>query len=62
MKDINRFVDIFGLADFYVTEGGVIIPSKGYRYMPSDASYIENLKKTMEIPANLNGTYFSFDK
>ncbi len=30
--------------------------------MPRGANYIDNLKNTMEVPANPNGTYFTFDK
>lgn len=62
VKNINLFIDIYGLADFYVTPDGNVIPATGYRYMPSDASYIDELKKTMEIPARADGTYISFDK
>lgn len=30
--------------------------------MPKDASYLDSLQNTMEIPANPNGTYITFDK
>jgi len=38
------------------------VPATGYRYMPAEASYMESLKNTMEIPANPSGTYITFDK
>ena len=38
------------------------MPSTGYRYMSREAKYLPSLKNTMEIPANANGTYISFDK
>lgn len=38
------------------------MPATGYRYMPAEASYMESLKNTMEIPANPSGTYITFDK
>ncbi|HEM3615407.1 TPA: hypothetical protein U1C23_002303 [Streptococcus suis] len=46
--------------DFYVRPSGDIIPATGYRYMSSDASYLPNLKNTMEIPSNPSNTYISF--
>ena len=48
--------------DFYVKPNGEIVPATGYRYMPAEASYMESLKNTMEIPANPSGTYITFDK
>ncbi len=65
--NVHRWIDPLGLckkakADFYVRPNGEIITSTGYRYMSRNASYIEELKNTMEIPANPHGTYFSFDK
>lgn len=30
--------------------------------MPKDASYLDSLQNTMEIPANPNGTYITFDR
>ena len=30
--------------------------------MYREANYIDNLKSTMEVPSNPNGTYFTFDK
>lgn len=38
------------------------MPATGYRYMLAEASYMESLKNTMEIPANPSGTYITFDK
>jgi len=49
-------------ADFYVKPNGDAIPSTGYRYMDSNASYLNDLKKNMTIPENNKGTYISFDK
>ena len=51
-----------GKTDFYIKANGDVVPSTGYRYMSSDASYIDGLKDTMTIPENPKGTYFSFDK
>ena len=48
--------------DFYVKPNGEIVPATGYRYMPAEASYMDSLKNTMEIPENLSGTYITFDK
>ena len=48
--------------DFYVKPNGEIVPATGYRYMPAEASYMDSLKNTMEIPANSSGTYITFDK
>ena len=48
--------------DFYVKPNGEIVPATGYRYMPAEASYMDSLKNTMEIPANPSGTYITFDK
>ncbi len=48
--------------DFYVKPDGDVIPATGYRYMPKDASYLNSLQNTMEIPANPSGTYITFDK
>ncbi|AEY67515.1 hypothetical protein Clo1100_3377 [Clostridium sp. BNL1100] len=48
--------------DFYVTPSGDAIPSTGYRYMSENAPYMKNLKESMTIPENPNGTYFSFNK
>ncbi|MHB8127234.1 MAG: RHS repeat-associated core domain-containing protein [Desulfitobacteriaceae bacterium] len=49
-------------ADFYVMPSGQAVPSTGYRYMSENAPYLDELSKTMVIPKNPNGTYFSFDK
>ena len=49
-------------ADFYVKPDGELVPSTGYRYMPSDAKYIPELKVTKVIPSREAGTYFSFNK
>ncbi|MGB8454720.1 MAG: hypothetical protein WCD89_20620 [Anaerocolumna sp.] len=51
-----------GKVDFYVLPSGTAVPSTGYRYMSREANYIDNLKNTMEIPANPNGIYITFDK
>ena len=48
--------------DFYVKPNGEIVPATGYRYMPAEASYMDSLKNTMEIPENPSGTYITFDK
>lgn len=48
--------------DFYVKPNGEIVPATGYRYMPAEASYMDSLKNTMEIPANPSDTYITFDK
>ncbi len=47
--------------DFYVTTNGDVVPATGYRYISENASYIDDMAKTMLIPANVNGTYLSFD-
>ena len=49
-------------ADFYVKPNGELVPSTGYRYISRKAEYMEKLKTEMEIPANPQGTYLSFDK
>lgn len=46
----------------YVTPSGTAVPVTGYRYMSESAPYIDDLAKTKTIPANANGTYFSFNK
>ena len=48
-------------ADFYVTPNGDVVPSTGYRYISEKAPYLDEMKDTMSIPANADGTYFSFD-
>ena len=47
--------------DFYVTPNGEIIPSTGYRYISENAPYLKDMTNSMTIPANVNGTYFSFN-
>ena len=47
--------------DYYVTPNGDVIPSTGYRYISENAPYLDDMKDTMSIPANVEGTYFSFD-
>ena len=49
-------------ADFYVTPNGDAVPSMEYRYMPRNADHMPSLRNTMEIPANIKGTYITFDK
>ena len=48
-------------ADFYVTPSGEAIPSTGYRYISENAPYLDNMTNSMSIPANVDGTYFSFN-
>ncbi|WP_373810614.1 RHS repeat-associated core domain-containing protein [Porphyromonas macacae] len=60
-KNTNIGLDPFGLADFYVTPNGTVVPATGYRYVSSEAPYLDELKATKTIPANPNGTYISFD-
>lgn len=68
MQNVNKAVDeTIALesgveTDFYVTPSGTAVPATGYRYMPRDANYIDDLKSTMEIPSNSEGTYITFDK
>ena len=47
--------------DFYVTPNGEVIPSTGYRYISENVSYLDDMRDTMLIPADVNGTYFSFN-
>lgn len=47
--------------DFYVAPNGEIIPSTGYRYISENAPYIKDMTNSMTIPANVDGTYFSFN-
>ena len=51
-----------GSVDFYVKPNGDVVPSKGYRYVSSKAEYLPEINKSMVIPENNKGTYFSFDK
>ena len=62
VSDSNINIDILGLTDFYITPSGKAIPATGYRYVSKEAPYLDELKSTKTIPANSNGTYFSFDK
>ncbi len=48
--------------DFYVTPSCEVVPATGYRYMPRNAKYMSELKETMIIPSNPDGTYISFDR
>ncbi len=48
-----------GKPAFYVKPTGEAIPSTAYRYMPSDAEYLDDLVSTGKIP---EGNYYSFDK
>ena len=47
--------------DFYVTPSGDVVPATGYRYISENASYLDDMSKSMTIPANADGTYFSFN-
>lgn len=47
--------------DFYVNASGETIPATGYRYVSSDAPYLQDLLSNGIIPANSRGTYISFD-
>ena len=47
--------------DFYVTSSGDVVPATGYRYISENATYLDDMAKNMSIPANSQGTYFSFD-
>ena len=51
----------FKKTDFYVRENGDVIPSRGYRYVSSDASYAEEFIKSGKIPKNSDptGTYIA---
>jgi hypothetical protein len=59
--DAGAVAGTTNIVNFYVTLDGVAIPSTGYRYMSSNASYLSELGNTMVIPANANGTYFTFN-
>ncbi|KKN93989.1 hypothetical protein LCGC14_0192530 [marine sediment metagenome] len=50
-----------GVPDFYTSSSGETIPATGYRYVSSDAPYLQDLISSGEIPANTRGTYISFD-
>jgi|GEM_PF-3244127 len=51
-----------GRPDFYVRPDGTVVPSTGYRHVSSEAEYLNDLVNSGEIPANPDGTYFSFDE
>ncbi len=44
-----------------MTPNGDVVPATGYRYISENASYINDMAKAMSIPANVDGTYFTFD-
>ena len=48
--------------DFYVLPSGEAVPATGYRYISESAPYIDDLTRTNTIPANADGTYFTFEK
>ena len=58
---VNPFYKGGKATDFYVTPGGDVVPAMGYRYISENAAYLDDMTKTMSIPANTDGTYFSFD-
>ena len=47
--------------DFYVSPSGDVVPATGYRYVSENAPYLDDMTNNMTIPANADGTYFSFD-
>lgn len=47
---------------FYARSNGDLVPSTGYRYIASNAGYLNELISNGKIPANKDGTYFSFNK
>jgi hypothetical protein len=47
--------------NFYTSASGETIPATGYRYVSSDAPYLQDLLSHGIIPANSRGTYISFD-
>jgi hypothetical protein len=50
----------FKKTDFYVRPNGEVIPSKGYRYLSSEAPYLKTLSENGDIPARVEGNYISF--
>ncbi len=62
---LNRILNSedFSKASFYVRKNGDVIPAEGYRYVPSNAPYIDDLVKNGEIPYNIKkDTYITFSK
>jgi hypothetical protein len=51
----------FNKTDFYVRPNGEVLPAKGYRYVPNDAPFMNELQKTGHVPANSKSTYLSFN-
>jgi hypothetical protein len=51
----------FKKTDFYARPNGDVIPARGYRYVSSDAPYVDQLLRDGTIPPNPKGTYISFD-
>lgn len=47
--------------DFYINMSGEAIPATGYRYVSSEAPYLQDLLSHGTIPANNRGTNISFD-
>ncbi len=37
------------------------MPSTGYRYISESAPYLDDMRTSMKIPSNSNGTYISFN-
>lgn len=60
LRNIKNNPD-FKSTDFYARPNGDIIPATGYRYIPSEAPYIDSLKSNGRIPANPDGTYITFN-
>ena len=57
----NKAVKNATKADFYVKPNGDAVPSTGYRYMSENNKHLGEVKNTMTISANPDGTYFTFD-
>ncbi|MCP4088492.1 MAG: hypothetical protein GY746_01680, partial [Gammaproteobacteria bacterium] len=47
---------------YYVRSNSDVIPAKAYRYISSQAPYLDDLLNNGTIPANTKGTYISFDR
>lgn len=60
---LNKIYDQsnFQKTDFYIKPNGEVIPAKGYRYIPSEAPYLSELRTTGSIPARVDNTYISFN-